>query len=71
MHKVVYARVETERHESVRVKAKHTMQKNYYDLNNDPGEKKNVSQQHPEVFERMKAGLQKLLDDGRSRPAKD
>ena len=23
--------------------------------------------QHPEVFERMKAGLQKLLDDGRSR----
>ena len=38
-----------------------------YNLNNDPGEKKNVSQQHPEVFERMKAGLQKLLDDGRSR----
>ena len=36
VHKVVYVRVETERHESVRVKAKHTMQKNYYDLNNDP-----------------------------------
>ena len=26
-HKVVYARVESEQHESVRVKAKHTMQK--------------------------------------------
>lgn len=42
-----------------------------FDLNTDHGEKKNVSQEHPEVFERIKAGLQKLLDDGRSRPAND
>ncbi|MCK5879299.1 MAG: arylsulfatase [Holophagae bacterium] len=41
-----------------------------YDLDEDPAEKQNVMKQHPEVFERMKAALQKLLDDGRSRPAK-
>ena len=38
-HKVVHDwKVESEQHESVRVKAKHTMQKELlvYDLNNDP-----------------------------------
>ena len=40
-----------------------------FDLDNDPAEKQNVMKQHPEVFERMKSELQKLLDDGRSRPA--
>jgi len=41
-----------------------------YDLEKDPAEKQNVWKQHPEVFQRMKAELQKLLDDGRSRLAK-
>ena len=39
-----------------------------FDLDQDPGEKRDISKQHPEVFARMKAELQKLLDDGRSRP---
>jgi len=43
------------------------MQYTLYDLDVDPAEKNNVAKQHPEVFERMKAELQKLLDDGRSR----
>jgi len=38
-----------------------------YDLDADPAESRNIAGQHPEVFERMKAELQKLLDDGRSR----
>ncbi|NIL96482.1 MAG: sulfatase-like hydrolase/transferase [Planctomycetales bacterium] len=41
-----------------------------YDLETDPAEKRNVAQQHPQVFERMKAELQQLLDDGRSRLAR-
>lgn len=49
--------------------AKETASPRYelYDLDMDPAEKQNVMKQHPEVFERMKAELQKLLDDGRSR----
>jgi len=39
-----------------------------FDLDQDPGEKRDISKQHPEVFARMKAELQKLLDDGCSRP---
>jgi arylsulfatase A-like enzyme len=38
-----------------------------YDLDADPAESRDIAEQHPEVFERMKAELQKLLDDGRSR----
>jgi arylsulfatase A-like enzyme len=41
-----------------------------FDLSKDVREKKNVSQQNPEVFERMTEELQKILDDGRSRSAK-
>lgn len=39
-----------------------------YNLEEDPGEKKDVAGDHPDVLGRMKAELQKLLDDGRSRP---
>jgi len=38
-----------------------------YDLEKDPGEKHNVIDQYPDVAERMKQRLQKLIDDGRSR----
>ena len=41
-----------------------------YDLDADPAEKKNVAGHHPEVFQRMRAELQKMLDDGRTRIAK-
>lgn len=36
-----------------------------YDLESDPAESRNVAKQHPEVFQRMKAELQKLLDAAR------
>ena len=38
-----------------------------YNLESDPAEKNNLTKQNPDVFERLKAELQKLLDDGRSR----
>jgi len=38
-----------------------------FDLGADPAEQDNVIDQHPEIAEKMKAELQKLLDDGRSR----
>lgn len=38
-----------------------------YDLENDPSESKDVAKANPETFEKMKAELQKLLDDGRTR----
>ena len=41
-----------------------------FDLSKDVREKKNVAEQNPEVFNRMKSQLQKIIDDGRSRPAK-
>jgi len=41
-----------------------------YDLEKDPGEKQNVAKKFPEVFERMKVELQKMIDDGRTRLAK-
>jgi arylsulfatase A len=44
-------------------KMKHTL----YDLDVDPAEKNNVAKQNPEVFARLKAELQKQLDDGRTR----
>ena len=44
-------------------KMKHTL----YDLDADPAEKNNVAKQNPEVFARLKAELQKQLDDGRTR----
>ena len=34
----------------------------------DVQEKKNVAEQHPEVFARMKKELQDIIDAGRSRP---
>ena len=39
-----------------------------FDLSNDIEEKKDVSKKHPKVFARMKRELQKIIDDGRSRP---
>jgi arylsulfatase A-like enzyme len=40
-----------------------------YDLEQDPGETKNLMHQESKVFERMKQELQDLLDQGRSRPS--
>ncbi len=42
-----------------------------YDLDADPAEKHNLAKKEPEVVKEMQAGLQKLLDAGRSRPADD
>ncbi|MBL6705715.1 MAG: hypothetical protein ISQ06_06355, partial [Planctomycetaceae bacterium] len=39
-----------------------------FDLSNDPGEKKNVLDEHPEVAKRLTALLDKVISDGRSRP---
>ena len=39
-----------------------------FDLSKDIQEKKNVAEQHPEVFARMKQELQEIIDAGRSRP---
>ena len=39
-----------------------------FDLSKDIEEKVDVSKKHPKVFNRMKAGLQKIIDNGRSRP---
>lgn len=39
-----------------------------FDLSNDPGEKKNVLDEHPEVATRLTALLDKVISDGRSRP---
>jgi len=39
-----------------------------FDLSNDPGEKKNVIDAHPEVAKRLIAQLEKVISDGRSRP---
>ena len=38
-----------------------------FDLSKDSYEKNNLAEKNPKVFERMKSGLQKFLDDGRSR----
>jgi arylsulfatase A-like enzyme len=38
-----------------------------FDLANDPGEKKNVVDEYPEVAKRLTAQLDKLITDGRSR----
>jgi len=38
-----------------------------FDLSNDPGEKKNVIDAHPEVAKRLIAQLEKVISDGRSR----
>ena len=38
-----------------------------FDLSKDPAEKKDMSQKNPKIFAKMKAELQKFLDDGRSR----
>ena len=39
-----------------------------FDLSKDIQEKKNVADQYPEVFTRMKKELQGIIDAGRSRP---
>ena len=39
-----------------------------FDLANDPGERRNVISEHPEIAERLKTRLQSLIDAGRSRP---
>lgn len=41
-----------------------------YDLSNDPGETKDVKDQHPDVAERLIAQLSGLIEAGRSRQAK-
>ena len=38
-----------------------------FNLNKDIEEKNDVSKKHPQVFDRMKKELQKIIDDGRSR----
>ena len=38
-----------------------------FDLSDDPSEKNNLAEKRPKIFKRMKAELQKFLDDGRSR----
>jgi hypothetical protein len=38
-----------------------------FDLSKDPAEKNNLAEKNPEIFKRMKAELQKFLDNGRSR----
>jgi arylsulfatase A-like enzyme len=40
-----------------------------YHLPSDPGERHNVSAQHPEVFQRLQDQMQQLIASGRSRPA--
>lgn len=45
--------------------AKHTI----YKLTGDPGERSDVSATNPEVLQRLTAQLDKLIHDGRSRPA--
>ena len=39
-----------------------------FNLNDDPSEKKNVIKDQPEVAERLKQQLAKIIEDGRSRP---
>ena len=39
-----------------------------YDLSQDPGETQNLAAQHPERVKKMEALLQKIRQDGRSRP---
>jgi arylsulfatase A-like enzyme len=39
-----------------------------YDLSKDPGETRNLATQHPERVKNMEAQLQKIRQDGRSRP---
>jgi len=41
-----------------------------FNLANDPAEKKNVIKQHPDIAKKLQDQLQKIIDDGRSRPAK-
>ena len=38
-----------------------------FNLADDPAEKKNIIDQHPEVANRLKAQLEQLMTDGRSR----
>jgi len=44
--------------------AKHTL----YQLTTDPGERTDVSAAHPEILQRLTTQLDKLINDGRSRP---
>jgi arylsulfatase A-like enzyme len=46
--------------------AKHTL----YNLTDDPGERTDLSAAHPEVVQRLTTQLDQLINDGRSRPAK-
>ena len=39
-----------------------------FDLSNDVQEENDIAVQHPKVFGRMKRELQKIIDDGHSRP---
>ena len=39
-----------------------------FDLSMDKQEEKNLANQHPKVLNQMKQRLQKIIDDGRSRP---
>ena len=46
--------------------AKHTL----YKLSTDPGERTDVSAAHPEIVERLSAQIDRIVKEGRSRPAK-
>jgi hypothetical protein len=46
----------------------HDTQPQLYDLENDLGEKRNVTAEHPETVKEMAALLQKIKDDRRTRP---
>ena len=39
-----------------------------FNLANDPGEEKNIAKDHPDVVKEMSEMLEKLKEDGRSRP---
>lgn len=40
-----------------------------FDLSSDPGEQHNIADQHPDVLKIMQARLEKIIADGRTRPA--
>lgn len=56
------------RNTALRLQPRPVDQFELYDLAKDPGETHNVISDHPEVAERMKQRLAKLIETGRSRP---
>ena len=56
------------RNVKLRLQSVKTPQFQLFDLSADPGEKKNVMDEHPEVAARLKKRLATIIEDGRSRP---